>query len=504
MKIAVEGCCHGELDRTYAELAKMEQQTKQKVDALIICGDFQAIRNQSDLQCMAVPSKYRQLGQFHQYYTGKKVAPVLTLVIGGNHEASNYMWELYHGGWLAPNIYYLGGANCVRLNGVRIAGCSGIFKAHDYHLGHYEKIPYDNSSLRSVYHVRAYDVFKMSLLTPGLGVCISHDWPEGIYNHGDVEALVTKKPFFREDIGKGELGNPHMMELLKGLRPQWWLSAHLHIKFQAEVDHTGKERMSNDSNTLRRQQKQTETRLNTEEIVMDDDEEDEVVEQSTKELPKVQHPNTDEILMDDEEDTLKDDHTVAPAAEEAVASTAEEGSASSPRPTTSAGSLPETTRFLALDKCLPGRKFLEIIDIPTSTPVDDNTPPRFTFDPEWLAICRAMHPLLSTERRSTIQPRLTLAKNWVQNELEWIQDKLKQKTDELNAQTEASSDGTAELDISTIQRFVMTAPGPSHGRNSGQPLLWYTNPQTEAFCELIGVENKVNSKPPDIGQGRGR
>jgi hypothetical protein len=30
----------------------------------------------------------------HSYYTGVKVAPMLTLVIGGNHEASNYMWEL--------------------------------------------------------------------------------------------------------------------------------------------------------------------------------------------------------------------------------------------------------------------------------------------------------------------------------------------------------------------------------------------------------------------------
>lgn len=29
-----------------------------------------------------------------RYYTGAKVAPVLTIVIGGNHEASNYMWEL--------------------------------------------------------------------------------------------------------------------------------------------------------------------------------------------------------------------------------------------------------------------------------------------------------------------------------------------------------------------------------------------------------------------------
>lgn len=29
-----------------------------------------------------------------RYYTGKKVAPLLTIVIGGNHEASNYLWEL--------------------------------------------------------------------------------------------------------------------------------------------------------------------------------------------------------------------------------------------------------------------------------------------------------------------------------------------------------------------------------------------------------------------------
>jgi lariat debranching enzyme len=39
----------------------------QKADALIICGDFQAIRNPSDLLCMAVPPKYRQLGEFHEF-----------------------------------------------------------------------------------------------------------------------------------------------------------------------------------------------------------------------------------------------------------------------------------------------------------------------------------------------------------------------------------------------------------------------------------------------------
>ncbi|KAG8816920.1 hypothetical protein FRC17_000133 [Serendipita sp. 399] len=498
MKIAVEGCCHGELDKTYAELARIERETNQKADALIICGDFQAIRNQSDLLCMAVPQKYRQLGQFHHYYTGKKVAPVLTLVIGGNHEASNYMWELYHGGWLAPNIYYLGGSNCVRLNGVRIAGCSGIYKDRDYHMGHFETIPYDNSALRSVYHVRAYDVLKLSLLTPGLGVCISHDWPEGIYKHGDVKWLISKKPFFEEDINKGELGNPYMMETLRTLRPQWWLSAHLHVRFQAEVRHTGNDldqqqqgSTSKGSGVL---QQQNEKRLNSDEIVMEEEDEPaEPVKSTKKPQEPLQQQNADEIVMEDEDD---------PPVPSTVEST--QPPASSTTDATSATSIVDpltaTTKFLALDKCVPRRRFLEIIDVSTPVPVPDHAPPKLTFDPEWLAISRAMHPLLSTERRSTVPPRLSLAQNWVQKELEWIKDRLKQKkAAESSPQAEAASGGgggdeAVDLEISSIQQFVMTAPGPSRG-GGGPPLLWYTNPQTEAFCDLIGVENKVNCKP---------
>jgi lariat debranching enzyme len=41
----------------------------------------------------------------------------------------------YHGGWLAPNIYFLGHAGCVRVHGVRVAGASGIFKSGDFPQG---------------------------------------------------------------------------------------------------------------------------------------------------------------------------------------------------------------------------------------------------------------------------------------------------------------------------------------------------------------------------------
>ena len=62
------------------------------------------------------------MGTFYKYYSGEKKAPVLTLFIGGNHEATSYLSELPYGGWAAPNIYYMGFAAVVQFNGLRISG----------------------------------------------------------------------------------------------------------------------------------------------------------------------------------------------------------------------------------------------------------------------------------------------------------------------------------------------------------------------------------------------
>ena len=40
-QIAVEGCCHGELDNIYATVRQLEAQGQPKLDLLLICGDFQ-------------------------------------------------------------------------------------------------------------------------------------------------------------------------------------------------------------------------------------------------------------------------------------------------------------------------------------------------------------------------------------------------------------------------------------------------------------------------------
>lgn len=45
---------------------------------------------------------------FNRYYNGECIAPILTVFVGGNHESSHFLQELPYGGWVAPNIYYMG------------------------------------------------------------------------------------------------------------------------------------------------------------------------------------------------------------------------------------------------------------------------------------------------------------------------------------------------------------------------------------------------------------
>lgn len=69
MIIAVEGCAHGELDQIYQSVDTLAKQRNVKVDLLICCGDFQAVRNECDLQCMAVPNKFKHICTFYKYLT---------------------------------------------------------------------------------------------------------------------------------------------------------------------------------------------------------------------------------------------------------------------------------------------------------------------------------------------------------------------------------------------------------------------------------------------------
>ncbi|KZT35556.1 Metallophos-domain-containing protein [Sistotremastrum suecicum HHB10207 ss-3] len=399
MKVAVQGCCHGQLDAIYEQIQSLEKDNEYKVDLLLIGGDLQAARNHNDLHCLAIKEGPKSLGGFHRYYSGEKLAPILTIVIGGNHEASNYLWELFHGGWLAPNIYYLGFAGCVRVNGLRIAGISGIYNRSHYRLGHFERLPFTPATLRSIYHTREYEILKLSLLASSpVDIFMSHDWPKAVDRFGDFEALYQEKPTFREDGEKKELGSPPLRQLLTTLKPKQWLAAHMHVKFSAVVSH---------HNTL-----------------------------------------------------------------------------SSPPATTSSDSDASSsieTRFQAFNKCTDHQASVEVLTI---EPIADG--PRdvgLTYDAEWLAISRALHPYLSLTRVQDPLPKITALSSEIARELDWVKSNI----------------GTNKP-ISDVQVFCRTAPRAGHERlPKNEPPLWYTNSQTEAFCAMLQIQNKINPPPTDEG-----
>lgn len=138
---------------------------------------------------------------------------------------------------MAPNIYYLGYAGVVKYKGIRIGGLSGIYKGFDYFKGHFERPPYDQNTVRSVYHYRQQEVFRLQQLSEPIDVMMSHDWPQEVYNYGNAGQLIRFKPHFRDEIHDNKLGSPPCYELLKKLQPTYWFSGHLHCKFAALIPH---------------------------------------------------------------------------------------------------------------------------------------------------------------------------------------------------------------------------------------------------------------------------
>ncbi len=103
---------------------------------------------------------------------------------------------------------------------------------------HYQcAVRYQRSTLHSCYHVREYDLAKLMLISGGVDIMLTHDWPQGVCHHGNLQQLLRHKPFLKQDIDSGELGNPHAMHLMRTMRPTFWFSAHMHCKFPAVVQH---------------------------------------------------------------------------------------------------------------------------------------------------------------------------------------------------------------------------------------------------------------------------
>jgi lariat debranching enzyme len=374
LRLAVVGCTHGALDRIYTEVAELEQANGYVVDAVLCCGDFQAIRNAYDLETMVTPNKYRKMEDFWRYYNGEKLAPKLTIFIGGNHEAVSHNRELYYGGWAAPNIYFLGYSGLINLGGLRIGGFSGIYDEKFFRSGHHELTPYSKNDLHSAMYVRLYELWKLAHLTGNVDALMSHDWPEYIAYYGNTDLLLRNNPFFKKSLDESTLGCEAYLALMKHVQPVNWFSGHMHTRFTATVAHPPSMYQASTSSTAK-----------PKDVVR--------MLQEAQTAPK-QTKSTESAAP-----------RVIPGAQKKsdvakAAATKKQAPASENKEVTTGAA----THFLALDKPLPGRAYLEVVHFPyasaerASEPLvaNDGTElplgPRLCYDLEWLSIVRTAHP----------------------------------------------------------------------------------------------------------------
>jgi len=203
-----------------------------------------------------------------------------------------------------------------------------------------------------------------------LDVMLTHDWPLNIHANGNVADLLRRKKFFKEDVDRGQLGNKLYQPLVSDLKPRFWFSAHLHVRFEAFVDFG------------------------------------------------------------------HDIHT----------------------------------KFLALDKCLNRRPYLEVINI-DPTQEDEKV---LSYDPEWLAILRKTNEFVSIERN----PIKKQPPQWI------VPDGVSK------AEVEQATQMMGDLKIPL--NFTQCLPVLADRDVDPKRVNNYVNPQTTLFCQKLGITDPMD------------
>jgi lariat debranching enzyme len=230
---------------------------------------------------------------------------------------------------------------------------------------------------------------------------------------------------------------------LDTLKPKWWFSAHLHVKFKATVQHDG---------GATGDQENAATNEGMEQLVPS----------------QVTQPAA-VVTKSDAEGKVE-----APDPAKSVPATTQFHSLESQK---CAGGTPDLTdqmtQFLSLDKCLPRRQYLSILHVPATR--DDGEKIRLGYDLEWLAILKKTHHLTVTERRRVSVPKELC--RVTESEMESLRKKK-----------------LGDNNFLIPESFVQTVP-PHQPNQDGRflppPLPIMGNPQTDALLDMLELDHVI-------------
>lgn len=230
--IAFFGDVHGAHDKMCDAIRKWNFDNKKKIALAVCAGDFEPVRNETDMKSVAVSQKNFKMGDFHAYAKGEKEFPCRVIFIGGNNEPYNFLDQMPDGGKVAENCYYLGRVGVTEEFGLRLGYLTGIFAPKTYEPGRPD-IDWDDPEIHTRLKVKkkagyfTKEEMRELMHDDPIDILLLHDWPTGLAAKADKDSTEGKPRF--------TVGNKPARYLMEIKKPRWLFCGHIHHYYHGRI-----------------------------------------------------------------------------------------------------------------------------------------------------------------------------------------------------------------------------------------------------------------------------
>ena len=206
-RIAIVGDIHGKID------FMLEKVLESGADVIIQVGDFGTFISEEKMD--KATRRHEGLGDFVDYYSGRKKFPIPVHFVKGNHEDFDILEEIKSG--KIKNLQYMENGQVYEIAGMRFGALGG----------NYSKVRFsrERRQIRGGRrkHFNYQDIDDL-LKCRDMDAIIAHDCPTGIG--------------FKSKFGGEGCGSEELRELIKQIRPDFYFHGHYHRYNEVKINKT--------------------------------------------------------------------------------------------------------------------------------------------------------------------------------------------------------------------------------------------------------------------------